>query len=239
MGQNHYLITSLPALGELGSDPPMTGAEFLGHLADSPGAANLVETLLLADDLLQRDAVLAGEMDQPSPAVLTAAQLADEEPLPGYLVDDERVQPRRVAGDAVWAAYFRRAAEVADSRRCRFLSGWVRFEVALRNALAEQRAKALELDAHEYFVVPQLSADIDLSGTIGAWAGAADPLAGMKVLDQARWQWLNENDAWYSFRDDELAAYAARLMLLARWQRLARAAGETPVAPTRDRRIEP
>jgi len=233
MGQNHYLITSLPALGELGSDPPMTGAEFLVHLADSPGAAKLVETLLLADDLLQRDAVLAGEMDQPSPAVLTAAQLADEEPLPDYLVPPEQAQPRRVAGDAVWGAYFRRAGDMAGSRRWRFLGDWVGFEVALRNALAEHRAKALGLDAHEYLVEPELSADIDLSATISAWAGAADPLAGMKVLDRARWQWLNENDAWYSFRDDELAAYAARLMLLERWQRLARAADETPVTPTR------
>jgi len=36
----------------------------------------------------------------------------------------------------------------------------------------------------------------------------------------ARWAWLADNDAWFSFRDDELAVYAARLMLLHQWKRI-------------------
>jgi hypothetical protein len=58
----------------------------------------------------------------------------------------------------------------------------------------------------------------------------------MKVLDQARWRWLNDNDAWYSFADDELAAYAARLMLLHRWDRLDQPSDEaaTPEAAKPD-----
>ena len=218
-GRNYYMVTALPSLGQLGTTPPLTIASMLEHVAHRPIARVLVETLFLADDLLQRDAMLAGELEQAQPAVLTNPQLSDEQPLPAYLAAPEQATPRRVAADAVWADYFQHAADVAKRTGCRFLGKWVGFEVALRNALVAERAKALDLDVHEYLVEPQLAAEADLATTINEWAAAPNPLAGMKVLDQARWRWLNDNDAWYSFVDDELAAYAARLMLLHRWDR--------------------
>jgi len=70
-----------------------------------------------------------------------------------------------------------------------------------------------------------------------AWTQASTPLAGLRVLIEARWAWLAEHDAWFSFRDDELAAYAVRLMLLEQWRRLAQAGeagpggGKANVAP--------
>jgi hypothetical protein len=53
-----------------------------------------------------------------------------------------------------------------------------------------------------------------------------NPLSGLKVLDRARWDWLSRNDRAYSFENDEIAAYAAKLMLLHRWRRLAQAADD-------------
>jgi len=223
-GNNYYLMTSLAALESLTSTPPLSNSALLDSVADQAGAEELVKTLLLSDDLMQRQALLAGEIEQADPTILTAAQISDDEPLPEYLAGPLESTPRRITGDSLWVAYFRHAMEVARERRCGFLEDWIGFEVAMRNALAEARAKTLGLDPNEYLVEPELGASINFSSTIGEWSASPDPLTGLKVLDRARWDWLVRNDRAYSFEDDEIAAYAAKLMLLHRWHRLAQAA---------------
>lgn len=223
-GDNYYLITSLATMESLATAPPLSNSALLEHLSDQPGAEELVRTLLLSDDLMQRQALLAGEIEQADPTVLTVEQVADEEPLPEYLAPPPESAPRRITGDSLWVAYFRHAMAVARARKCGFLEDWIGFEVAMRNALVETRAKSLGLDPNEYLVEPDLAASVNFSPTIGEWTAAPDPLAGLKVLDRARWDWLMRNDRSYSFADDEIAAYAAKLMLLHRWHRLAQAA---------------
>ena len=180
-----------------------------------------MEAVLLGDDLLLREAVLAGEVTEAEPAVLTAGQVRDEEPLPGFLVVEGGEAERGVAVDAVWAAYFRHSAEVAGQLGSEFLSGWVRFEVGLRNAVAGSRAKALNLDGHDYLVEPELGDRAeDFAGALSEWSEAGNPMAAQRALDGARWEWLGEHAEWFSFGDDELGVYAGRLMLLWRWQRV-------------------
>jgi hypothetical protein len=58
-----------------------------------------------------------------------------EAPLPDFLVAGEESEPVRHAGDGVWSAWFRHAADVGRRRGSRFLQAWVGHEVALRNAL--------------------------------------------------------------------------------------------------------
>jgi hypothetical protein len=153
--------------------------------------------------------------------MLTRAQMRNEEPLPEYLAPEEEPAASRVAADAVWAAYFRHAARVAADVGSPFLAAWISHEVSLRNALVAARAKALGLDPAGYLVAAELGgAEEDFAMLIGEWASAPDPLAGLRTLDRDRWHWLVEHDGWFTFGDDELAAYAAKLMLLARWQRL-------------------
>jgi len=219
---NYYLVTALPTLGDLGSLPPIRPADLMEHVADAT-AREPVAMVLLSDDLLQRDAVLAGELEQPEPAVLSPGQVRDEEPMPATLAPEteEGSGRDRPASDAVWEAYFRRAAEVARRRSNAFLAAWVAYEAGLRNALATARAKALDLDPETYLVAPDLAdRDADFSVLLGEWADTENPLEGLRVLDRARWQWLADHDAHYTFADDELAAYAAKLILLVRWHRM-------------------
>jgi hypothetical protein len=219
---NYYRISALPVLGDFGAPAPMTPADLREHAGDRPRSRALVDAILLLDDLLQREAFLAGELTEVAPAVLTAPQVRSEEPLPEFLAAAEESAPPRVAADAVWAAYFHHAAAVAAREASLVLAAWVAHEVAMRNALATARAKALGLDPADYLVTPELGADgEDFAALIGEWAAAPDPLAGLRVLDRARWAWLAEHDEWFTFSDEELAAYAAKLMLLVRWQRLA------------------
>ena len=79
----------------------------------------------------------------------------------------------------------------------------------------------MNLDPQGYLVTEYLGdRKEDFSAVISEWLTAPDPLAGFRILDMARWGWLGEHDDWFSFGDDELAAYGARLMLLQRWNRL-------------------
>jgi len=229
-GRHYFLITSLPPLGELGSAPPLHPRELLERVADAQGPQAVLEALFLADDLLQREALLAGEIEQAEPLVLTPRQLRDEQPLPACLVGPEQDGGGfRVAADAVWSAYFHHAAAVAGRQASELLAGWVRFEVSLRNALAAARAKQLGLESEPYLVASALGGEAEApTPVINEWAAAANPLAGLRILDRARWAWLTENEQWFSFGGDELAAYAAKLMLLNRWYRLAQAPADAP-----------
>ncbi|HQP44413.1 MAG TPA: hypothetical protein PLV66_12110, partial [Thermoanaerobaculales bacterium] len=121
-GRNYFLASALPSMGELGAAPPWTPAALLEHVREAGGPVEVVTALLLGDDLLQRDALLAGEIEETRTAVLTPEQAADEAPLPAYLVpggdedddedEDEGREVVRHAGDAIWLAWFRHAAEV-------------------------------------------------------------------------------------------------------------------------------
>ena len=223
--RHYYLVAALPSLGELGTAPPWTAADLLAHVDQVGGPTEVVAALLLGDDLLQRDALLAGEIGEARTAVLTPEQAAGQAPLPGSLAVEPGAEPVRHAGDAVWLAWFRHAADVGRRRGSRFLEAWVAHEVALRNALAAARAKALGLDPADYLVATELAAaGVDFTDVIAEWAAAPDPLAGQRILDQARWQWLNEHEAWFSFGADEVAVFAAKLMLIDRWHRVGAAA---------------
>jgi len=154
--------------------------------------------------------------------VLMPGQVRDEQALPGWLVREDIEAPLRVPEDGLWAAYFYHAYDVGRRVRSAFLEAWVAYEVSLRNALAEARAKALSLEPSNYLVAEDLGAgDEDFTSVLSEWAAATTPLAGLQALDKQRWSWLDEHDGWFTFEDDEFAAYAVKLMLLNRWYRLA------------------
>lgn len=238
----YYYITSLPSLGVLGSKPPIEFAELREYLADVPDQRQLVDCLFLLDDLLQREAYLAKEKQEVAPSVLTEKQTRGESPLPEYLLSTTSQDPdetlpaqnsssqhsspvdipqRRCPTDVLWEAYFRHVLRIAQQSRCGFLTDWVHHEVALRNAIVSSRAKRLGLEEADYLVLADLvNADEPLTLGISDWEDAPTPLAGHRALIRARWDWLAENDRHFTFQNDELAAYALRLMLLEQWHRV-------------------
>lgn len=237
----YYYITSLPVLGELGSKPPIEFMELREYLGDDRVRRELVGCLFLLDDLLQREAFLASELKEVAPSVLSERQVRNESPLPEFLLtpDGQEGQGSRglagsvsgqsshtekgrkgTAADETWEAYFHHVARMASLLRCDFLAAWLRAEVTLRNALVSVRARRLGLDEDDYLVATDLvEDDEETQGLISDWESASTPLEGHQVLIRARWDWLAEHDCHFTFRDDELAAYALRLMLLQQWQR--------------------
>ena len=218
-----YLLSMLPSMGHLSEGAPLSLSELADRTGGHAAADGVVGAILLGDDLLQRDAVMAGELEQPQPVLLSHEQLQDEAPLPDYLFadEDQTLSPTRLV-DAMWAAYFRHVAAVARRSGCGFLAQWVSYEVALRNALADERARALDLPGEGEPVAAELADErLDFERVVNDWAAARTPLAGLQTIDHARWDWLAQNDRWFSFAIDELAAYAAKLSLLCRWERIA------------------
>ena len=221
---NIYLLTALPPLTESGSKPPLSLAELRAHVADSPTVA-LVDAVLIGDDLLLREAALSGEAEAselPDPSVLGADQVRGRELLPDYLDGDEGGDgSARFATDQLQARYFAHVGQFARRGGSQLLGAWQRFELGLRNALVGHRARTLGLDAASYQVAGDLvEPDPAIDAIVAQWAAAPDPLAGLQVLDHARLAWLDERDPSYSFADDELVAYALRLLWITRAWRL-------------------
>lgn len=223
VGNLYYLLASLPGLGELGTAPPMGFAELLDWVGPASRYGRLVGLVFLSDDLLQREAFLAGEVQQVEPVVLQLAQVRNEAPLPEFLVPPEQEEGASggaLETDKVWAAYFRHVAQTAQTENSPFLDRWVRMEVALRNALAQERAKRLGLEPMDYLVVQELAdPEADFTEMLREWASAPTPLAGWRVVLRNRWAWCQANEAWFSFTEDEVLVYALRLLLLTQWQR--------------------
>lgn len=218
---NYYSLTALPVLDPPPAEPPLALAEFSARLPVGR-PRELARCVILADDLLQREAALAGELPTPAPVVLTVEQMAGNSPLPGELgpSSDGGASPARVAADAIWSAYYRYAARRARELHSRFLEAWVVWEVTTRNALAMARARALELDPDAYVVARSLvDGSRESEALATSWASADHPLDGFRSLLAARWRWADRNEPWFTFRDDEFAAYAAKLVLLHRWLR--------------------
>ncbi len=229
---NIFLLSNLPGLWSIDDPPPVTLAELCSKCFGS--TRKVVQALALGDDLVQRDAVLSGETKDIEPSVLTAAQISGDEPLPSYLIPSEDTL---VPSDGIWAAWFRYLADLPS--KCEFIDAYVAFEVGLRNALVRARARALELDPAEYLVAPELGEEHGFDAIVAEWSQAPNPLMGQRILDQARWQFVAANDAWFSFSDNELAAYTVRLILMQRWHRLAKAERAVDAEQNLVRRDEP
>jgi hypothetical protein len=220
-----YLLSALPGLDIFGVNPPMGKQDLLDRLSEANGPIKTVKVLLLMDDLVQREAIMSGELaaDQADFSVLSEIDADGLPVLPPCLLpeSDSDVQEGRLNVDATWGAFFNHAWATAKHANSTFLMAWVGFEVGLRNALAAARAHALELDPMAYQVTPELAdTTADFASALAAWSSAPDPLAALEALDKARWEWIEQNGQWYSFKAQELEAYGAKLALLHRWRRI-------------------
>lgn len=220
----HFVMTTLPALGGLGTVPPVGLADLLEHLDEDSPWREAVEAVILSDDLLLRESFLAGEMEEVEPVVLSLLQARGDAPLPERLFHDGEAElaPLAEETDRLWAHYFHYVASLARSQRCDFLEQWVTFEVTLRNALARTRARRLGLDESRHEVLPELAhPEESLALALADWESAATPVAGWRAILRVRWDWVDRHEAWFSFSLPELLAYVLRVILLTQWVRSA------------------
>ena len=234
--RHFYLMCILPGLGDFRSAPPVHKQELLTIVGDAEGPSELVQAILLSDDLLQREAILAGEHepDASDLAIISLQQVRNEAPLPHFMKskpdDTNESSGNRISVDPIWQNYFRYACKIARIYQTPFLKAWVGFEVGMRNALARARAAALDLDPWPYLVAQELGdPESTFERIVPDWTAASNPLEALEILDRFRWNWATNHERWYKFSNDEVAAYTAKLMILHRWQRITEGIKNKPV----------
>ena len=228
--ENIYILSFLPGMISLAEPAEISIKYFIGLLKENDTnlkQASLAEAIFLSDDLLQRDAKLAGSDEPIAPSVLNEDQITGDEDLPDYLFEDnsaDLVGNVKIPGDSTWNAYFHYVNDLAIKHNNKFLQAWVKYEVTLRNASAEARARDLGLEGADYTVATDLEGyREEMTSVVNEWSSAKNPLEAQRALDRGRWEWIGENEQHFSFSDNELVAYAAKLLLNVRWQRLNKA----------------
>ncbi len=233
----YFLLSALPPLGELGTAPPLAAPALRGLLEGDDRDA--VDAVLLGDDLAQHVSFLAGETIALSPAVLSVAQLRGRLRLPEPLDDGNHALDDGDPADRLYARYFAHVVEAGGRTGVPLLGEWARYEVSLRQALADVRAKRLgRASGREDLAADLGTGRADVAPVVREWLHAEDPLEGERRLERARWAWISERDDWFGFSRTELVAYALRLMLLERWRNredpTPAASRESRAAPTED-----
>lgn len=99
------------------------------------------------------------------------------------------------------------------------LKNWHAFERCLRNELAKIRAAKMHQDFHQYIRLPD-AAEAFISRTALNVSRAPAMLEAESMLDQARWQFLDELCVGHFFDIDYLITYAYKLLILERWERI-------------------
>lgn len=215
----YFLLSALPPLGDLATVPPLTPQALRDLLEGDDRDA--VDAVLLGDDLAQHAAFMAGEAFEPSTAVLSPAQVRGQSRLPAPLAADATPLTAGDPTDRLYARYFAHVVDAGRRTGVPLLGDWARYEVTLRQALAEVRAKLLGRTTDPNDLAADLDArPADVAPAVRDWLHAEDPLDGERRLERARWAWVGERDDWFGFSRTELVAYALRLVLLERcWTR--------------------
>lgn len=217
-GSNYYLLSALPGLGPLGSRPAVSLPAFWDELNDRPALQAQVAVPILADELLCQESLRVGAEIECDPIVSTLEPwqgivefIRTGDPTDGAtrFVNDEQVLP---VLDMLWRRYFEFARKEGLRLGSPFLLKWVEFEVALREAFVLARGS----DA------PGRGATIsfDLGTVVAAWREAHNPLMAAQIVERFRYGWISEHEAWFSFGDEEIVAYALKLIIQWRWLRL-------------------
>ncbi|MDD5477305.1 MAG: DUF2764 family protein [Candidatus Omnitrophica bacterium] len=103
------------------------------------------------------------------------------------------------------------------------LKKWVNFEVTLRNELARVRARGKKIDPAKFIRFPDHPQFHISHVAMAAHRHSANVLEAEKILDQERWDFLEQLSFGHYFDFDFLLIYALKLKILERWDKAANA----------------
>ena len=104
------------------------------------------------------------------------------------------------------------------------LREWKKFEATLRNEIAKTRAVKKSKDQSEY-IRGENYRDPFLAH-FAQWVSSEDsPLEAERAIDKKRWEKIEDLSKGHYFDIDYLVAYALKLQILARWERISSSNG--------------
>jgi hypothetical protein len=220
----YYLLSFLPPLPSIGETPPITAEEVL-KLVDQEKSKELkfLAEIFQLESLISRVAhrILTTPLkDRPS----SLLSIADFENIPPFLSEILARDPDEEGEDKwmnqlqrAWFNYIEEMGKFLDST---LLKSWVDWEKSLRDQLTDARMlgkKDLEIPKSEPIETRRNHQEL-----IFQWRSAKDPMAGERLLDEARMQFIDDASKRYTFSLDELIAYLLKLGILSRYTRLNR-----------------
>lgn len=105
------------------------------------------------------------------------------------------------------------------------LNRWIRWETSLRNEVVLLRAPSLDLEPEEW--IREEGGFPGLSNVVREAVQQENPLEAERILDNARWSFLDEIGAGHFFDFEALLVYSLKLQLLERQGWFAPEDGET------------
>ena len=108
-------------------------------------------------------------------------------------------------------------AHAINENSCLTLTEWKRFETALRNEVAKQRAARSAKDPSKYIRGDGYSNPFETG--FAHWAISQDsPIEAERYLDRVRWDKAEDLGREHYFDIDFLITYVLKLKILERWQ---------------------
>jgi len=111
------------------------------------------------------------------------------------------------------------------------LNRWTKFELSLRNELVRARASRKKIDPLLFVRQPDESEAYASHVAMAAYR-CTSLLEGEKILDQARWDFLDFLSFGHYFDFDFLLSYVLKLKILERWDKIERADKESLFSQT-------
>jgi len=109
-----------------------------------------------------------------------------------------------------------------DAQSIKSLKQWANFEIALRNELVHARAARKKIDPLKFLHLPD-SPQAQISHVAMTAYRSISILEAEKILDQARWNFLEDLSLGHYFDFDYLLIYGLKLKILERWDEIQKA----------------
>lgn len=100
---------------------------------------------------------------------------------------------------------------------------WMNFEIALRNELARIRSKDKKIDPEKFVRLPDFPQAHISAIALSAHRHNLYALEAQKILDQERWNYLEQLSFGHYFDFEALLIYTLKLKILERWDKIERA----------------
>ena len=219
-GENYNIISRLPVLPDFGAEPPLGFKECLDSFEnENPKVAQLAKIYAINVDLPSSAPLMDGSM-RPG-VVLVPGDFKDFTRIKRFFSKStvEKVEfPEDLDLEKSFELYFRLAELEGEESDSKLFSDWVIFEVSFRNFIAKARAKKLHIPEMPKKILRELVQPFAFEKFESDFLNVSDPIKEIELSESLRYQWLLDNDAWFSFSDDELLAYCMKLLCLERYQ---------------------
>ena len=104
-------------------------------------------------------------------------------------------------------------------RKHRSIGQWIQLDTALRNEIVKSRAGRRHIDPATY-LRPDTYTGPSLAPIVAAAELSPSVLEGEKILEQKRWNMLDEFAIGHYFDLDALIVYGYKLLILYRWEKI-------------------